>query len=657
MKRWLWVLLFWGSLLGFAASTAQAQTLDEQYVRIYNLIQQADSQNASGQLTDALTKYVEAQAALKRIQQAYPDWNQRLVSFRLEYVGDKISGLTSRSSQPPSPATAPARPGATNAVGTKPIVAPVPAPTVTQSDQVVAELREQVRLLHSDKILLEAKLKEALGAQPTAVDPRELAKAEDRIQSLSKENELLKASLADEKSKPAAVSQKQLEADRAKAAETAETLRAENELLKKQLAETKTIKPSRREKAAQQKLTEAEARYAALQSEAEILKLEKQALQIQVRSMTNTIARAVAVRQEDQKKIQTLETDRAEMERRLAATRTATPTVTAAPTTVYVPTNRPEDTARIKQLEAEAETLRNQLAARPVPTPVSRPEDVQRIKLLEQERDQLRKDLDVANQKLVSRESRAAARKIEQLTTEIEKLQARVQVFEARAVPYSAEELALFKASTTTPAPREPAPSKQVSSRELPAGSVALAAEAKRQFANRDFAKAESSYQQILKLDATNAYTLANLAAIQMEQGKLDEAEKNLRTAVASSPSDAYSQSLFGILSFRREKYDDALDALSKAAKLDPNNAEVQNYLGMALSEKGLRGPAETALRKAIELEPSNGAAHNNLAVIYLTQNPPLVELARWHYQKALAAKHPRNPDLEKMLDEKGKAK
>ena len=114
---------------------------------------------------------------------------------------------------------------------------------------------------------------------------------------------------------------------------------------------------------------------------------------------------------------------------------------------------------------------------------------------------------------------------------------------------------------------------------------------------------------------------------------------------------------LFGILCFRREKYDEALDALSKAAKLDPQNAEVQNYLGMALSEKGLRGPAETALRKAIELEPNNGSAHNNLAVIYLSQTPPLVELARWHYQKALAAKHPRNLDLEKMLDEKSKAK
>jgi len=40
--------------------------------------------------------------------------------------------------------------------------------------------------------------------------------------------------------------------------------------------------------------------------------------------------------------------------------------------------------------------------------------------------------------------------------------------------------------------------------------------------------------------------------------------------------------------------------------------------------------------------------------VIYLNQDPPLAELARWHYQKALGAGQPPNPDLEKMLAEKG---
>ena len=66
-----------------------------------------------------------------------------------------------------------------------------------------------------------------------------------------------------------------------------------------------------------------------------------------------------------------------------------------------------------------------------------------------------------------------------------------------------------------------------------------------------------------------------------------------------------------------------------------------------------MRNAAETAFRKAILLNPNYAGAQNNLAVFYLTQQPPSVELARWHYEKAVAGGLPRNPDLEKMLDEK----
>ena len=132
---------------------------------------------------------------------------------------------------------------------------------------------------------------------------------------------------------------------------------------------------------------------------------------------------------------------------------------------------------------------------------------------------------------------------------------------------------------------------------------------------------------------------------------RFDEAEKHIKQAVTIDPNDSYSWLVLGQLKFRQEKYDDALDALSRAAKIDPDDAQVQNYLGITLSQKGMRGPAETALRKAIQLDPGNGSAHHNLAVVYLTQKPPLVELAKWHYQKALAAGHPRNPQIEKMFD------
>ena len=131
---------------------------------------------------------------------------------------------------------------------------------------------------------------------------------------------------------------------------------------------------------------------------------------------------------------------------------------------------------------------------------------------------------------------------------------------------------------------------------------------------------------------------------------QLAEAEKHLTTAVAQNPDDAFNLMKLGYLKLRQEKDDDALNTLGRAAKLDPSNPEIQNYLGVTLSHKGLRVQAETALRKAVQLAPNYADAHNNLAVIYINQTPPLVQLARWHYEKALAAGQPPNPDLEKAL-------
>jgi tetratricopeptide (TPR) repeat protein len=233
-------------------------------------------------------------------------------------------------------------------------------------------------------------------------------------------------------------------------------------------------------------------------------------------------------------------------------------------------------------------------------------------------------------------------------------LRAQLAVFEARRAPYSSEELALFN----QPAPQLAQTAAQTATKtsrnspsEMPAGSATLVAEAHRYFVNRQFDKAEERYLEVLRQDDKNVYTLANLAAIQLELNHLDEAERHVQQALAQAPGDAYSLLILGQVKLRQDKYDDSLDALSRAAKADPESPQIQNFLGVTLSHKGLRVPAETALRKAIELDPGYASAHNNLAVVYVTQQPPAVALARWHYQKALAAGHPRNPELEKMLD------
>ena len=76
---------------------ARGQGPDDQYIQIYNLIQEADKLNNDLQPGDALPKYLEAQTALQRFQKGYPDWNPTVIGFRLSYVAAKITALSGRS--------------------------------------------------------------------------------------------------------------------------------------------------------------------------------------------------------------------------------------------------------------------------------------------------------------------------------------------------------------------------------------------------------------------------------------------------------------------------------------------------------------------------------------------------------------------------------
>ena len=127
-------------------------------------------------------------------------------------------------------------------------------------------------------------------------------------------------------------------------------------------------------------------------------------------------------------------------------------------------------------------------------------------------------------------------------------------------------------------------------------------------FCQPTLSRSRAKILQILELDPANVFTLANLAAIQLEQNRLEDAEATLKRALEIDADDSYSLSLSGILKFRQEKYDEALERLSRAATLDPRNPETQNYLGITLSQKGQTQAAEAALRKAVALAPRFGA-------------------------------------------------
>jgi Flp pilus assembly protein TadD len=326
--------------------------------------------------------------------------------------------------------------------------------------------------------------------------------------------------------------------------------------------------------------------------------------------------------------------------------------------------------ANSRRLQAENQRLREQLGALQAPartataeptfTPLpagarselggaaSAANESTRVQQLERERDELQRRLEAAEKTRHARNGNTSAstRELQQL---LDAASARLAVYEARAVPYTPQELALMK----TPAAALPAgqgDNAVQSVHQLSPESAKLVAQGRHYYQAGDFDRAESTYSQVLREDSDNVAVLTDLASIQVRANHLDAADTHIRKALMLAPSSPYALSVLGRLRLAQGRYDEALDALSRAAKLAPDDPEIENFLGLALSHKGLRAQAENALRKAIELQPDYADAHNNLAVIYITAKPPAVALARWHYQHALSAGAPRNPELENLL-------
>ncbi|MGH7976360.1 MAG: tetratricopeptide repeat protein [Limisphaerales bacterium] len=557
MKR---LIALAGLLLVALLPEARAQNADDQYIIIYSLMQQADGLENSGEPRQALAQYVETQAELERFQKIFPDWHPNIVSFRLNYLADKIAAIS-------------AKVPATNSVVKTQTVTNATAAISANADlqSELSALHDQMRQLQTDNTTLQAKLKEALTEQPTAINSSELTKAQARIESLTKENTLLKEGIT-----------------QAQASATMTSGAAALEQLRRQLAD------------ANRKLAQQTER-------ANKLAAENQKLQTKIQSLLASASGMEALREENQL-----------LKKQLADLRSA-----------------PTETASTADLNSELARLREQLATLQANAEVNWLE---------------KSALENRLQRFQSVSPVPPATK--ELTGELKTLRARLAVDEARPVPFTPEELALFRQS----APQLVASpeTNAESTGESPADTVTLVAEAQRDFSSQQFDKAEDAYLKILRHNENDPQTLANLARVEIDLHKFKDAEKHIRQALAQNPDDAYSLSILGRLESLQGKYDAALDALSRAAKLDPQSPQIENFLGMAFAQKGLRKQAETALRKAVQLDPNYGDAHNNLAVIYISQQPPMPELARWHYQKALEDGEPRNPELEKMLAEKG---
>lgn len=199
-------------------------------------------------------------------------------------------------------------------------------------------------------------------------------------------------------------------------------------------------------------------------------------------------------------------------------------------------------------------------------------------------------------------------------------------------------------------APAQADPTQYSTKARLPDEMRDTAQEAADLFKMKRYDEAAAKYQTIIDKYPESLYAWSNLGVVRYQQGDLDDALKALQQAVKLSPTDSFSYANLGIVYYEMKQYENAIDALNSAKALDPNDAKVRNYLGCACSQKGWQEAAEKEFLKAIELDPSFGDAHFNLALVYATEKPPLIEMAAREYKKAQELGIAKDDRLEKLL-------
>ena len=177
-----------------------------------------------------------------------------------------------------------------------------------------------------------------------------------------------------------------------------------------------------------------------------------------------------------------------------------------------------------------------------------------------------------------------------------------------------------------------------------------LSAQAGKAFSSGNLPVAEELYGKALALSPTSPRLLVNLAAVKTRLGKTAESVELARKALSYDWQNSQAWLLLGMNSLEAGKDDEAIADLMQATLRDDANPRAHNYLGIAAGRKGWSEVSEKELRRAVELDPDYADANFNLAVFYLGRTPPLIEMVRRHYQRALDLGCPHDAALEARL-------
>ncbi|HRQ88612.1 MAG TPA: tetratricopeptide repeat protein [Bacteroidia bacterium] len=164
--------------------------------------------------------------------------------------------------------------------------------------------------------------------------------------------------------------------------------------------------------------------------------------------------------------------------------------------------------------------------------------------------------------------------------------------------------------------------------------------------------EARGIYLDMVKAAPDNALAYANLGVAEHQLGNLLAAAGNLGKSIEINPHIARNWQTLGLIHYQRGDLLLALSSLTRAIHEAPDEAETRLILAAVVRDYGWREAAVAELQRAVELDPKLASAHYNLAVTYLDETPPRLELARRHYYAAIDLGTPPSPEIEAVLKE-----
>lgn len=137
---------------------------------------------------------------------------------------------------------------------------------------------------------------------------------------------------------------------------------------------------------------------------------------------------------------------------------------------------------------------------------------------------------------------------------------------------------------------------------------------------------------------------LYNQITAAYQAGRLEEAEKQLRSLLQAHSEELRALSLMGVVLDALKRYDDAEAYYRRAQKLAPNSALIENNLGNHYLIQGKLDKARQAFLRAVALDPRHSNAHFQLVKIQIQKKEYTAALRHLDQMTAMG---PETPSLQ----------